>query len=271
MRRHELHDVRPLALTAAALVALGCLAACSGDSAGSDGQRARMTTAAPVPRVGTCWDVPARKAMRRLYAHGDTAVPCDRPHTTETVFASALPDATPRTAMEQFGTLCFATAREYVGQDVTHWTPVQGELYVPPARDTAGGAAWVRCDVVKPRGPRTAVAQTLHASVADAARLDRAGVWACVPSLNTFASTAFVPCTRRHAYEASGRLLLVPVAQHRPSAAQLRRAERPCARDVRGRPGLATDVVWDTRVRFHQLAGFCWIHREDGRLLPPIR
>jgi hypothetical protein len=34
---------------------------------------------------------------------------------------------------------------------------------------------------------------------------------------------------------------------------------------------LAVEAVWDGRTMFHQLAGFCWIHREDGRPLPPIR
>jgi hypothetical protein len=262
--------VRSGAPVVALAVALAALAGCSGGmTAGSPGAAAAGLDA--VPRVGTCWDVPRRTAMRTPYAHGDAAVPCSGPHTTETVFASRLDRPTPRTALEQFGRLCYAQAREYVGQDALHWTPVQGELYVPGGAEVAAGAAWVRCDVVMPQGPRTAVARVLHASVADAAHRDRATVWACVPYLRGVTSTSYVPCSEPHAYESSGRLLLVDTTGGRPSTARLQHAGRVCAPVVRGRPALAVDAVWDSRPMFHRLAGFCWIHRKDGRPLPPIR
>jgi hypothetical protein len=253
------------------LVALVVLAGCSAAGRSPDRAGALGAGSDQVPLVGTCWDVPAGSAMRASYADGDAAVPCRRPHTTETVFASRLDGPTPRTALEQFGRLCFAQAHEYVGQDATHWTPVQGELYVPHEADVAAGASWVRCDVVMPQGPRTAVARVLRGSVEDAAQRHRAAVWACVPFLRGVTSTSYVPCSEPHAYESSGRLLLVSGVTRRPAPARLKRAARACAPDVRRRPGLAVEAVWDGRTMFHQLAGFCWIHREDGRPLPPIR
>ena len=267
---HTPRASKALVRSGAAAVALAVLVGCSGGTA-PGGAEARTAGSAPVPRVGTCWAVPARTAMRTPYADGDAMVPCNAPHTTETVFASRLDRPTPRTALEQFGRLCFAQAREYVGQDATHWTPVQGELFVPEEADVAAGAAWVRCDVVMPQGPWTAVARVLHESVADAAQRDRGTVWACVPYLRGVTSTSYVPCGEPHAYESSGRLLLVDTARGRASMARLRHAARACGPDVRGRPALAVDAVWDSRPMFHHLAGFCWIHRKDGRPLPPIR
>ena len=264
MQRRWLPTTSTVVLT---LAALALFVGCSADN-GTPSEESRR---GEVPRVGTCWDVPRRTAMRTPYADGDAAVSCSEPHTTETVFASRLDRPTPRTALEQFGRLCFAQAREYVGQDALHWTPVQGELYVPGEAEVAGGAAWVRCDVVMPQGPRTAVARVLHASVADAAHRDRATVWACVPYLRGVTSTSYVPCSEPHAYESSGRLLLVDTTRGRPSTARLQHAGRVCAPVVRGRPALAVDAVWDSRPMFHRLAGFCWIHRKDGRPLPPIR
>ena len=270
MRARRASRTRAAAL-GVVLVALVALAGCRAGGESRERAGALPAGSDQVPLVGTCWAVPARAAMRTPYADGDAPVPCRRPHTTETVFASGLDEPSPRRALEQFGRLCFAQAREYVGQDATHWTPVQGELYVPREAEVAAGATWVRCDVVMPQGPRTAVARVLRGSVEDAAQRDRAAVWACVPYLRGVTSTSYVPCSEPHAFESSGRLLLVSAVTRRPAPGRLQHAARACAPDVRGRPGLAVEAVWDGRMMFHQLAGFCWIHREDGRPLPPIR
>jgi hypothetical protein len=261
---------------------LGCLAvavlaaalcACTSSGQGSRSASAAATPHATanvqdVPVVGTCWDVPPEEALVATYWNDDSSpVPCTASHTTETVFAEHVDQVDPEGAIASFGRFCALKASEYVGAG-RQWVPVHAALYLPSDAQMASGQSWVRCDVGLATGPRTSEARVLASSLANAATSQRATVWACLDSLEGWEQARWVSCAEPHAYETSGRLLVVENADPRPGAARLAVAAAVCDKDVR--KSLVAEAVWEPEPIDDILNGSCWVHRADGRKLPPL-
>jgi hypothetical protein len=103
----------------------------------------------------------------------------------------------------------------------------------------------------------------------DAATSQRATVWACLDSLEGWEQAEWVSCTEPHAYETSGRLLVLENADPRPGAARLALAAAVCERDA-GDEGVVAEAVWEPEPVDDILNGSCWLHRTDGQRLPPL-
>lgn len=268
---------RDLGRVAVALLVVTVAAGCS-SAGGDDGSAHAAATphatagVQDVPEVGTCWDVPADRAMESRYWNDDSSpVPCTDDHTTETVFAKAVDEIDAEAAIALYGRYCAIEANRYAGSDDLHWIPVYPALYLPSEAQVASGQSWVRCDVMLPTGPLAGQVRRLAITLADAATEARPVVWACLDSLEPWdQETSWTPCSRPHAYEASGRLLFVVNVSQRPSARRLAAEAEACADDSRDGEGVTSEAVWDSDVHDEQLNGSCWLHRRDGGPLPAM-
>ena len=278
-----------VALTAALVVAL---VACSddpddeADTSPSTGNSAADPTAeesatdprlVEAPAVGTCWRMPPATAADETYWFDDSPqVPCTQRHTLETVAVYALDQATPKAAKEQ-DAVCDEDARLYIGTSSKTWVPWHYYFFLPSREQVAAGASWARCDVAfaaESSGSRP----TWSARSAEGVALRHPEeVWGC---LDVFPQPTrphpFAPCDKPHAYEATGHLLFLEDLDGYPTPRELRAAAVDCRVALRNPDyeGLALRALWrppDEMWGPDRLTGTCWVHRPDGRDLPPLR
>ena len=233
---------------------------------------ARLTGA---PGLGTCWRMPPAKAAERDYwFDASPQVPCTERHTLETVAVYPLAAPTPEDALQQ-AAACDEEGRLYIGTNSKAWVPWRPMLFLPSKEQVASGASWARCDVAfaaQTSGNRPTWAT---ASAEEMGLRHPEQVWGCLdrPFPQPAPPRTFVPCNKPHAYEATGHALIVDVDSY-PTPQQLRAEGADCQVALRDADyeGLSVRVLWRPPADTDDiLYGSCWVHRPDGKDLPPMR
>ena len=228
------------------------------------------------PGRGTCWDMPARDVLDPEHWFDDAPqVPCDQPHTAETVLFYDLDEPTVEEG-EKYVDRCWAAVSAYAGIDFASWVPWGFVLVGPSEQQVEDGASWARCDIVFPAAWDFTTVRATTGSAVGIADEEPDELWACLDEPPTVDHQPLVPCDQPHAYEATGTLAYVSSPQTFPSRAELDEATRThCDRAVP--PALAdvtVTVPWPTADEaqfepYDDVAAPCFMHEPDGRLLPP--
>ena len=229
------------------------------------------------PAVGTCWRLPpVRIAAQDDWFDDSPQVPCTQRHTVQTVAVYPLDRPTPKQA-QAHADACVEDARLFIGVDVNNWVPWEPFLFLPSRDRVAGGASWVRCDVAfvaMSSGVRPA---WFTGSAEEMVLRHPEKVWGC---LDVFPQPAhprrFVPCDKPHAYEATGHVLFLEGLHSYPTPRRLHAKAADCRVAYRNPvyQGLAMRALWpppDEMPGGDTLIGSCWVHRPDGKDLPPLQ
>lgn len=229
------------------------------------------------PLQGTCWDVPPADAVDPDYWHDDSPrVPCNEPHTTQTVHVFSLHEPTAAAAMERSDS-CFHYVRSFLGADIETWVPWLAVMYLPSEEQIANGASWARCDAAFPsrwdfRYPRPRTTTGSAVLVADDPPLQ---LWACLDQHPTMRDQPLVPCDQPHAYEQTGQQAHLDEVKAYPPPARLAAETRSqCAASVPDEydGNVELSAGWDPPERFQRgtdIYGACFISLKSGEPLPP--
>ncbi|MBA8803611.1 hypothetical protein FB382_001902 [Nocardioides ginsengisegetis] len=275
---------RWIAVVLAAVLAGGLLAACSASvQTGSEPRPGPINVTGPDADLAdpgkaqghVCRRVAPRDIADPDYWFDDSpVVPCSQPHNVETV--AVLDAAAPSVSEAKHArSVCWELALRYVGIDETHWIPWQPLVFLPSrAQVVAGGTATVRCDIAFPLSDRPLRVRRTTWTARDAAHRHAEALWACTDSDPRTGTLSYLPCTRPHRFEATGRLALLFELPRYPSPARLEREESQCLHGLPARQrrrGIEAIAAWDSPKGFTGgiLAGVCFVHRTDGRPLPP--
>ncbi|WP_159083741.1 septum formation family protein [Nocardioides terrigena] len=260
--------------TVALLTTLAVLYGCSQDAAspseepaGPEDQESGVVSDAPVS--GTCWTAPEEAFAFDFYFDDlSQEVPCDEPHTTQTVSVLELDSPTPRNA-DRWGDWCVDQVSAYVNIRTEHWVPFSALLYLPSKEQVADGASWLRCDSGFPTNFASTDMQRVDFTHKNAAQDHAEQLQACLDRPPTVTDQSLVDCAAPHAYESTGRVAALTGLSAFPSAGQLRRAERQCREGLppeQSSPDFETVASWDAKEQFQsgRYFGVCFVHRTDG-------
>jgi hypothetical protein len=261
----------------AAFVAAGALVSACDASTDPDEESAGSSTSDDValrdaPGVGTCWRIPDDAITDPDYWFDDSPqVRCTEPHNSETAFVFPLDEPTVERA-KGLADACWDSARRYVDVNLDHWVPWASLGLLPSRQQVANGASFFRCEVAVPAN--LAITEfTLHTYSVEGVATTRADeLLPCLDESPDMRRQPFVSCAKPHRYEATGQLASLIVDAY-PSPKVLRSEAVQC-RDGLPRhqdtPKHAVTVAWDPPERFDggQLAGVCFVYRQDRSLLP---
>jgi Septum formation len=226
------------------------------------------------PDDGTCWTVPADVGGGYWFDDSPT-VPCNEPHTTETVLVLRLTEPTIAEAKQGLGT-CFERVRVYLGVDLDNWVPWMPAVLLPSREQIADGANWMRCDAAFPaswdfRGLRATTGPASGVAVDPPAEL-----WACLDEHPKKPKQSFVPCDQPHQYEQTGKLAILEDLKQYPAPGELAAATRQqCSRGIRGEEtaNIAVTARWDPRSALRgnntSILGACFMFNKTGQPVAP--
>jgi hypothetical protein len=228
------------------------------------------------PARGTCWDMPGKDMFNQDHWYDDSPqVPCDQPHTAETVLFYELDEPTIEEG-EKYLERCRSAAGAYAGVDFASWIPWGFVLVGPSEQQVDDGASWARCDVVFTTTWDFTTIRTTTGSAVGIADKSPDDLWACLNKPPRVYDQPLVPCDQPHGYEATGTLAYVGGSQTFPTQAQLDDAVRThCERAVPAElPGVSVVVAWPTPAEaqfepYDDIASPCFIYDPSGRPLPP--
>lgn len=277
--------VRPAAATPAAFALMITLSLAACDTAPTadtrspaPDQRRRTEVMVDVetgPLQGTCWDVPPVDAGDPDYWHDDSPrVPCDKPHTTQTVRVFSLEEPTAAAVMERSNS-CHRYARLYVGADIKTWVPWLAVMFLPSEEQIANGASWARCDAAFPSRWEFGRPRTTTGSAVLIADDPSPELWACLDQHPTKRDQPLVPCDEPHAYQQTGQQAHLDEVMTYPPPARLAAETRAqCAASVPDEYEGNVELIasWDPPERFQKgtdMYGACFISLKNGEPLPP--
>jgi len=221
------------------------------------------------PEKGTCWLAPKR-AFAPDFWFDDLSrqVPCNEPHTTETVSAVEVDTPTTREA-EQWADWCWDSVNSYLNVSTEHWVPWLPLLYLPSREQIADGASWVRCDAALPGHWDFTTMRTVDFPLHNAASERRVQLQACLDQHPRIVDQPFVDCTGPHAYESTGQVAAIDGLTSYPSPATRRKEASQCRAGLppeQSSAEFAAVAVWDAKEQLRDgvLWGVCFVHRADG-------
>jgi len=237
------------------------------------------------PQIGTCWNIPPEGFTAGHRFNDSPKVPCTKPHTAETVFVLKVAEPTVQAA-EQWIDQCGRAVQEYVGLRVGQWVPVSQLTWLPPKKEVAAGASWVRCDVgfshdwgdsLGSFSGRAFEQTALTHSIKDAIINHDPAVEACLARDPQIHDQLFVSCQKPHMYEETGGVAKLESLDTYPPPSQLRRASTQCRDGLPAKeqtPAFGVTAGWQPPTAFPgyiaELFGACFLYRKDGTPLPPL-
>jgi Septum formation len=224
------------------------------------------------PGVGTCWAIPEERLTPEYWFDDSPQVACTEPHTTETAQVYELDEPTVKEASD-FAEICWDAARVYVDVNLDHWVPWASGLFLPSRQQIADGASFARCEVLIPANLAGTEFTSLTYSVQGSATERAVELLPCLDEAPEMTRQPFVSCGKPHRYEATGQLAALYVDTY-PSP-EVMQSEAVQCRDgllpLQATPDHAVDVAWDPPGGLREngeLAGVCFVYRQDGSLLP---
>ena len=277
-------------IAATAMLAVACSS--SSDSSAEPSPSASPTTSAAdaaalrgAPQIGTCWDIPPQGFTAGHLFNASPAVACTEPHTAETVFVQKVAKPTVQAA-DQWNDQCARAVSEYVGLQVGQWVPVSQLTWLPPKKQVAAGASWVRCDVgfahdwgdsLGTYAGRAFEQTVLTHSIKDAVVDNDPALEACLARDPRIRDQLFVPCSKPHMYEETEGFANLETLDAYPPPNQLRRASAQCRYSLPAKeqtPAFEVTAGWPPAKAFPgyiaELSGACFVYRQDGTPLPPL-
>lgn len=276
-------------IAATAMLAAACSS--SSDSTAEQEPSASPTSSAAdaaamrgAPRVGTCWNIPPEGFTAGHRFNDSPKVACTQPHTTETVFVLKVAKPTVQAA-DQWIDQCARAVHEYVGLHVGQWVPVSQLTWLPPKKQVAAGASWVRCDAgfshdwgdsLGTYSGRKFEQTVLTHSIKEAVMKHDPAVEACLARAPQLHHQLFVSCEKPHMYEETEGVAWLRSLDSYPSPNQLRRASAQCRDGLPANeqtPAFGVTAGWQPPEAFPgyiaELFGACFVYRQDGTPLPP--
>lgn len=267
--------MRAAAPLLAVALATGCSAESSGgpESASSpEASASASPTPPPAPVVGECHRLTFAGAAQP--AASTEAIPCQQPHTSETVKVGRLDallggqelDVESGEARDRVAQACSQRLLRYAGgdQQIRRLSRLEVVWFVPSKEASDAGASWFRCDVVGiaaanrlVRLPRT-VKRALDAPDA----LDTLGT--CGTTAPGKRGFDRVVCRRKHTWRAVDTVEIARTARYlgKGAAAQ---GDSECQDVAAARANGALKYTWSfewpTRAQWEagQRYGYCWV------------
>jgi hypothetical protein len=206
------HARAGVALAAVALVALGPLAACSGEPQGSDADPAQVDST-EVPEAGACRQLTPEDVAKP--ANATRVVDCSETHTAETFAVGDLPGELDDVEYDDpaVGEFAFRTCSqkfsEFLGADesLVLRTIVSWAWFRPSEAAWDDGARWYRCDVVG--GTAASARYRPLPETAKGLLLGRPDDrWLVCTTGPSVAEGEKVPCTHKHEWRAATTIKL---------------------------------------------------------------
>jgi hypothetical protein len=255
---------------ALALVAALALASCSNEPEAPIATPTPPPVAADPPRaaVGECHQLTYEQALAP--ATETPAVPCGRPHTSETFFVGELPleadghllDPSAAAAQQTMAATCprELTAWLRADEETLRLSTLRAVWFTPPAEQVSAGATWFRCDVISVAGTTLT---TLGRTLAGALRNGPGVMGLCGTAAPGAAGFTPVACREDHTWRAIS--VVTFDGRRYPGAEAARAAGQEVCRDA-GRD-VAADALdfewgyeWPSREQWQagQHFGRCW-------------